>query len=85
MKHLAAYLLLTLGGNSEPSAEDIKEVLASVGIDADEGRLDQLLNELRGRDINEVSPVAVTFEYINKGVNLVDCRGHVQARYNHWA
>ncbi|BCS17341.1 ribosomal protein P2 [Aspergillus puulaauensis] len=54
MKHLAAYLLLTLGGNSEPSAEDIKEVLASVGIDADQGRLGQLLNELRGRDINEL-------------------------------
>lgn len=54
MKHLAAYLLLALGGNSEPSGEDIKEVLASVGIDTDEGRLGQLLNELRGRDINEV-------------------------------
>ncbi|KAL4914489.1 hypothetical protein BDW62DRAFT_143162 [Aspergillus aurantiobrunneus] len=54
MKHLAAYLLLTLGGNSEPSAEDVKEVLSSVGIDADEGRLAQLLSELHGRDINEL-------------------------------
>ncbi|KAL4971632.1 hypothetical protein BDW66DRAFT_20905 [Aspergillus desertorum] len=54
MKHLAAYLLLVLGGNPEPSADDIKEVLASVGIDADEDRLAQLLKELRGRDIDEL-------------------------------
>ncbi|KAL4999995.1 60s acidic ribosomal protein-domain-containing protein [Aspergillus recurvatus] len=54
MKHLAAYLLLTLGGNTEPGADDIKEVLASVGIEADEDRLAQLLNELRGRDIDEL-------------------------------
>lgn len=54
MKHLAAYLLLGLGGNSSPSAEDIKEVLSSVGIEADEERLTSLLSELDGKDINEV-------------------------------
>ena len=54
MKHLAAYLLLTLGGNSSPSAEDIKEVLESVGIEADDDRLNTLLSELKGKDINEV-------------------------------
>ncbi|KAL4908577.1 60s acidic ribosomal protein-domain-containing protein [Aspergillus multicolor] len=54
MKHLAAYLLLTLGGNTEPSANDIKEVLASVGIEADEDRLAHLLTELQGRDFDEL-------------------------------
>ncbi len=54
MKHLAAYLLLNLGGNSEPSAADIKGVLESVGIDADDDRLEKLLGELKGKDINEV-------------------------------
>jgi large subunit ribosomal protein LP2 len=54
MKHLAAYLLLTLGGNSSPSAKDIKEVLESVGIEADDERLDTLLSELKGKDIQEV-------------------------------
>lgn len=54
MKHLAAYLLLTLGGNASPSASDIKEVLDSVGIEADSERLDKLLSELEGKDINEV-------------------------------
>ncbi|KAF7531530.1 hypothetical protein G7054_g8771 [Neopestalotiopsis clavispora] len=54
MKHLAAYLLLTLGGNTSPSASDVKEVLESVGIEADSERLDKLLSELEGKDINEL-------------------------------
>lgn len=54
MKHLAAYLLLGLGGNASPSADDIKAVLESVGIEADQERLDKLISELEGKDINEV-------------------------------
>jgi large subunit ribosomal protein LP2 len=54
MKHLAAYMLLTLGGNSSPSADDVKEVLSAVGIEADDDRLTSLLGELEGKDINEV-------------------------------
>ena len=54
MKHLAAYLLLGLGGNTSPSAEDIKAVLSSVGVDADDERLEKLLGELKGKDISEV-------------------------------
>jgi len=71
MKHLAAYLLLGLGGNTSPSASDVKvgiftppyqcavlthtqEVLESVGIEADSDRLDKLISELEGKDINEV-------------------------------
>lgn len=55
MKHLAAYLLLALAGNSSPSAEDVKAVLSSVGIDADEERLNKLIAELEGKDLQEVS------------------------------
>jgi large subunit ribosomal protein LP2 len=54
MKHLAAYLLLGLGGNASPSASDIKAVLSSVGVDADDERLEKLLGELKGKDISEV-------------------------------
>ncbi|KAK2069681.1 hypothetical protein P8C59_004235 [Phyllachora maydis] len=54
MKHLAAYLLLGLGGNTSPSAADIKCVLESVGIEADDERLDKLISELEGKDINEL-------------------------------
>lgn len=61
MKHLAAYLLLTLGGNASPKAADIKEVLESVGIEADSDRLEKLLSELEGKDINEVIPAAMRY------------------------
>ncbi|KAJ9137964.1 hypothetical protein NKR23_g8904 [Pleurostoma richardsiae] len=54
MKHLAAYLLLGLGGNASPSAADIKSVLESVGIEADNDRLEKLISELEGKDINEL-------------------------------
>ncbi|EWC45954.1 60S acidic ribosomal protein P2 [Drechslerella stenobrocha 248] len=52
MKHLAAYLLLVTGGNASPSADDIKGLLDSVGIEADGDRLEKLLGELDGKDIN---------------------------------
>ncbi|RFU76183.1 60s acidic ribosomal p2 [Trichoderma arundinaceum] len=54
MKHLAAYLLLTLGGNTAPSADDIKKVLSSVGIEAEDERLEKLISELSGKDVNEL-------------------------------
>ena len=54
MKHLAAYLLLGLGGNTSPSAKDVKGVLESVGIDADDDRLNKLIEELKGKDLQEV-------------------------------
>ena len=54
MKHLAAYLLLGLGGNTSPSAKDVKDVLEAVGIEADDDRLDSLISELEGKDLNEV-------------------------------
>ena len=63
MKHLAAYLLLGLGGNTSPSADDIKEVLSAVGIEADDERLESLLSELEGKDINEVLSIPHLSDY----------------------
>ena len=55
MRHIAAYLLLQIGGNASPSAEDVKKVLAAVGIEADDERLEKLISELADKDINTVS------------------------------
>ncbi|XP_042263011.1 60S acidic ribosomal protein P2 [Thunnus albacares] len=54
MRYVAAYLLAALGGNTSPSAKDIKAILGSVGIEADDERLDKVISELSGKDINEV-------------------------------
>lgn len=70
MKHLAAYLLCGLGGNTEPSADDIKTVLSSVGIDADEERLDKLIEELKGKDLQEVC-IVPRFSSLELGLMVI--------------
>ncbi|CAE6446232.1 unnamed protein product [Rhizoctonia solani] len=52
MRYIAAYLLLQIGGNASPGKDDIKKVLSAGNVDADEERLDKLLSELEGKDIN---------------------------------
>ncbi|CAL9704550.1 unnamed protein product [Knipowitschia caucasica] len=54
MRYVAAYLLAALGGNTSPSAKDIKAILGSVGIEADDDRLNKVVAELNGKDISEV-------------------------------
>merc|ERR1712137_339939 len=52
-KDIAAYLLLVLGGNASPSADDIKKLLGSVGAEPSEN-VNKLVEELNGKDVNEV-------------------------------
>ena len=54
MRHLAAYLLLVVGGNASPTADDVTNVLSKAGIESDSERLSQLMAELEGKDINEL-------------------------------
>merc|ERR1712157_39908 len=54
MRYVAAYLLAQLGGNDAPDADAIKNILSSVGIDADEEKLGLVISQLAGKDINEV-------------------------------
>lgn len=53
MKHVAAYLLLVLGGNESPSAADVTTALAAVGVEADSASLDKFLAEMEGKDLDE--------------------------------
>lgn len=59
MKHLAAYLLLSLKGGS-PTQKDVKKLLKTAGIEADEDRLEKLFSELEGKDINAVISLSWT-------------------------
>ena len=49
MKHLAAYLLLTLGGNESPSASDIKTLLGTATIEADAADIEKMLEAVKGK------------------------------------
>jgi len=54
MRYIAAYLLLKIAGNDSPSAADIAKVIKSVGIEVDNERVNKLVSELKGKDINAV-------------------------------
>ncbi|CAN9507145.1 unnamed protein product [Ophioblennius macclurei] len=54
MRYVAAYLLAALGGNENPAAKDIKKILESVGIEADDTRLEKVITELQGKNVNDV-------------------------------
>ncbi|XP_075524089.1 large ribosomal subunit protein P2-like [Primulina tabacum] len=54
MKILAAYLLAVLGGNTYPSADDLKDILCSVGAEAGDDRIDFFLSQVKGKDITEL-------------------------------
>ncbi|CAN4098978.1 unnamed protein product [Withania somnifera] len=54
MKVIAAYLLAVLGGNTSPTEKDLKKILASVGAEADDDRVQLLLSQVEGKDITEL-------------------------------
>ncbi|KAF9674978.1 hypothetical protein SADUNF_Sadunf10G0183900 [Salix dunnii] len=54
MKTVAAFLLAVLGVNNSPPAEDIKKILASVGAEADDDRIELLLSQVKSKDIPEL-------------------------------
>jgi len=54
MRYLAAYLLLVIAGVASPDAAGIRKVLDAAGIEVDDERLEKLLGELKGKDINQL-------------------------------
>ena len=54
MRHLAAYLLLLIGGNEKPTAEDIKSVLEAVGAETEDEKVEKLLADLEGKNVEEL-------------------------------
>ena len=54
MRYVAAYMLAILGGKDDPTADDIRPIIESVGIEVEEDKLTLLLEKLRGKNIEEV-------------------------------
>ena len=54
MKYVAAYLLAVIGGNKNPTVDNLKKILGSVGIETDAERAEKVVKELNGKDIAEV-------------------------------
>ena len=61
MRYVAAYMLAVLGGNKSPSADDIKMILSSVGIDSADDNIKKVISELNGKDLQEVIAAGMYF------------------------
>ena len=53
MRYVAAALLLQLAGE-EASAEKIEKILGSVGVECDKENMDLVLNNIKGKNIEEL-------------------------------
>ena len=54
MKYLAAYALLKLGGNAEPTAADVEGFLKENGVKADKEKVEELIEKLGGKDFGQL-------------------------------
>merc|ERR1712183_666722 len=54
MRYVAAYLLAALGGNENPTTNDIKTILESVGVGYDEERASLVINQCQGKSVAEL-------------------------------
>lgn len=52
MRYVAAYMLAVLGGKQSPTADDIKKILGSVGIEANDAKMKKLIADLSGKTID---------------------------------
>lgn len=54
MKYIAAYALLVLGGQAEPSAGDVEKVLKEAGIKSEGDHVERLITSLKGKAFHEL-------------------------------
>ena len=52
MKYISAYLLAKVSGNENPTVEDMKGIIESVGIDFDNKKAEEIFGKLKGKDFN---------------------------------
>lgn len=54
MKYIAAYLLANLAGKASPSADDISQILKSVGISPEQDKVNNLVNDMKSKTVQQV-------------------------------
>ena len=53
MRHIAAYALLVLGGNENPTAADVEKLLKEAGVKADSEKIEAMLSKFAGKNFHE--------------------------------
>ena len=54
MKHIAAFALLVLGGNENPSAADVEKSLKDAGVKADSEKIEKMIAAFAGKNFHEL-------------------------------
>ena len=73
MKYIVAYMLAKLGGKENPTVDDIKAIIESVGIEFDKQKAEEIVDKLKGKDLNEV---------MNKGKSKLSVDSNSQTTQN---
>ena len=60
MKHLAAYMLLVLGGNASPAEKDIKDLLKAAGVQEDKESLACLMEKMTSKSVVDMTKEGMT-------------------------
>ena len=69
MRYVAAYLLAVLGSNTSPKSSDIEKILSSVGIESDSEKLNKVISELSGKNVEELIQTGMHYLFQPKDVN----------------
>ena len=62
MKEVVAFMLARLGGNDKPSKEDVAKILDSVGITADDAKMDAFFGDLEKLTVSVDEAIAAGTE-----------------------
>ena len=54
MKYISAYCLLALGGNTNPSEDDLSKFFKSINVDTDAEQLKAVVSHLKGKQLHEL-------------------------------
>ena len=54
MKHIAAFALLVLGGNENPTAADVEKLLKEAGVKAESDKIERLIASMEGKKFHEL-------------------------------
>ena len=54
MKHIAAFALLVLGGNENPSAADVEKLLKAAGVTPDSEKIEKMIASFEGKPFHEM-------------------------------
>ena len=54
MKHIAAFALLVLGGNENPTAADVEKLLKAAGVTPDSEKIEKMIASFEGKKFHEM-------------------------------